>query len=176
MCESSVNVLWNVHFFRFLSNQVKLEPNESDNADEANVSNASTRKTKKRRTEEKDEKKKRDNGRSAADKNDLGFEPDEILGASDIDGEIKFRIKVKDSDDWEIVRAKKAHAACPELVMNFYEKHIVLNGEPLFQNWIDIFVHVVCTHTKKLWIKSYLIIHIYNQIHNFSKLKFNYCF
>lgn len=70
----------------------------------------------------------------AADISDLGFEPDEILGANEFNGKLKFRIKVKGSDDWEIVKAKRAHAACPELVMDFYEKHILLDGEPLMRS------------------------------------------
>lgn len=107
----------------FFLNKIKSEPNGKDSVDETNVS---TRKTKKRRTIEKN--------LDAANKNGLGFEPDEILGASEIDGVILFRIKVKDSDVWKIVKAKIAHAACPELVMDFYEKHIILNGEPLNRN------------------------------------------
>lgn len=101
-----------------------MEPNERDGADVTKVS-TSTRKTKKRRTEEK---------RVAAGKNELGFEADQILGASEIDGKIKFRIKVKDSEEWKIVNATNAHAACPELVIDFYEKHLLLNGEPISLN------------------------------------------
>lgn len=108
-------------FFPFLhSNQIKLEPSESDGGDVL-----STQKRKKHRTEAK---------RGATDKHELGFEPDQILGANKIDGQIIFRIKVKDSEEWEIVNAKNAHVACPGLVIDFYEKHCVLEGEPLYRN------------------------------------------
>lgn len=103
-------------------NQIKLVANEGDSAVETNVS---TRKTKKHRTNE---------NRIAAAENDLGFVPEEILGASEADGKIRFRIKVKDSETWKIFKARKAHAACPELVMDFYEKHLFLEGEPLYRN------------------------------------------
>lgn len=110
--------------FCFLSlffNQIKLEANEGDSAVKTSVS---TRQTKKHRTNE---------NRIAAAESDLGFEPDEILGAAEADGKIRFRIKVKDSETWKIVKARKAHAACPELVMDFYEKHLFLDGEPLYR-------------------------------------------
>lgn len=56
------------------------------------------------------------------------FEPEEILGASDrYDGKIKFNIKVKGSDRCEIVPAEEAHIQCPQLVIAFYEKHLVFD-------------------------------------------------
>lgn len=115
----------NVCAFSLPSNQIKSEPKEESNR--VDKSNVSIRKTKKPRKVEK---------HVAADISDLGFEPDEILGANEFNGKLKFRIKVKGSDDWKIVQAKRAHAACPELVMDFYEKHILLDGEPLMRsNW-----------------------------------------
>lgn len=56
----------------------------------------------------------------------LWFEPDYILGASDrFNDQIMFRIKVKDSDENEIVPAKVANVVCPHLVIKFYEDHLV---------------------------------------------------
>lgn len=66
----------------------------------------------------------------AIDKVGLGFEPEEILGAGEINGKLVFRIQVKNSDEWKIVKAKKANVACPGLVMEFYEKHLILDDEP----------------------------------------------
>lgn len=103
-------------FSSSFSNQIKFELSESDATNESKVSTA--QKTKKHR----------------ADKKDLGFEPDKILGATEYDGKIEFRIKVKDNEEWKIVKAKNAHAACPKLVIDFYEKHLHLNGEPISRN------------------------------------------
>lgn len=95
---------------------------ESESATESKVS---TSKAKKSRTGA------RHGGRV---ENQLGFEPDKILGATEVDGVIKFRIKLKDSDKWKIADAKQAHAACPQLVIDFYEAHLVLDDEPLNSN------------------------------------------
>lgn len=109
--------------FRLL-NQTGLESNESDSVGKSSVP---THKVKKQRAKDTV---------VAAEKSDLlGFEPDEILGATEIDGKITFRIKVKGSDSWEFVKAKRAHKACPKLVIEFYEKHLILDGTPLIRNW-----------------------------------------
>lgn len=56
----------------------------------------------------------------------LGFEPDRILGATDRwNGQLAFRFKVKDSHKIEFVPAKIANIACPQLVISFYEEHLV---------------------------------------------------
>lgn len=56
----------------------------------------------------------------------LWFEPDCILGATDRwHGQMAFRFKVKDSDEIEILPAKIAKVLCPQLVINFYQDHLV---------------------------------------------------
>lgn len=160
-------------FFLLPPNQIKSKQIESDSVDKSDVS---TRKTKKQRTEGSD---------VAAAESDLGFEPDEILGANEFDGKLKFRIKVKGSDDWKIVRAKQAHAACPELVIDFYEKHVLLNGVPLIRNnWCGhslFFTHktsLTFNPKQKLWIffrggAVIDILQLLSQIHNSCESKFN---
>lgn len=64
----------------------------------------------------------------------LGFEADRILGATLKNGRIVFRIKRKDSHHWEEVRAIVANQSCPELVISFYEAHLILEGECLYTN------------------------------------------
>lgn len=67
-------------------------------------------------------------GKSAIDTDMLGFEPDRILGATDCwNGQLAFRFKVKDSHKFEFVPAKIAHVACPQLVISFYEEHLVFD-------------------------------------------------
>ncbi|XP_031640273.1 chromobox protein homolog 5-like [Contarinia nasturtii] len=57
---------------------------------------------------------------------ELWFEPERIVGATDLYGDkITFHIKVKDRDDYEIVSSKIANLACPQLVIAFYQKHLV---------------------------------------------------
>lgn len=66
--------------------------------------------------------------KSVNDVDMLGFEPDRILGATDSwNGELAFRFKVKDSHKFEFVPAKIAHIACPQLVISFYEEHLVFD-------------------------------------------------
>ncbi|XP_031635236.1 chromobox protein homolog 5-like [Contarinia nasturtii] len=49
-----------------------------------------------------------------------------IVGATDLyDDKITFNIKAKDSDECEIVPSKIANLACPQLVIEFYRKHLV---------------------------------------------------
>lgn len=80
----------------------------------------------------KKSKKRRDAKKEPAeDVNTLGFTPEKILGATEANGRIKFRIKIKNDDKWEIVKAKVAHKDCPDLVIAFYEKHLVLEGDYL---------------------------------------------
>lgn len=106
-------------FFLSQSNQIKIEPSESESTPN---SKPLTRKMKRTRSSERG---------AAGLKNRLGFEPEQILGANEDGGQIKFRIKVKNSDEWKIVNAHEAHAACPKLVIDFYEEHLILDGEPL---------------------------------------------
>lgn len=69
-------------------------------------------------------KKKRTTKKSTVDK--LWFEPERILGATDNwNGQMAFRFKVKDSDRIERVPAKVANVFCPQIVIDFYEKHLV---------------------------------------------------
>lgn len=85
--------------------------------------------------------------RGSSENTSLGFEADEIVGASDLyNGELTFRIKVKDSNEFEYVSAKKANIAIPELVIQFYEQR--LRFQPLFDSiwpyWIGNCTSFMC--------------------------------
>lgn len=84
-----------------------------------------TSREKVKKTSTKSSSKKK-TSRKLIDIDELWFKPDRILGATDrLDDKITFRIKVKDSDEYEIVPSKLANIACPELVIEFYQKHLV---------------------------------------------------
>lgn len=111
-----------------------MDRNQSGSDDSGVVTKA--RKTKSSETKTRSSKSKSMSMSSkdtpTSRKYSLEFEADRILGASLIDGRIVFRIKEKDSHRWEEVPAIVANKVCPELVISFYEAHIVLEGEYLY--------------------------------------------
>ncbi|XKL64768.1 hypothetical protein PGB90_004854 [Kerria lacca] len=52
---------------------------------------------------------------------DSGYEPKEILGVTDVGGTKRFLLKWHGLEEATFVLAEKAHKACPDLVINFYE-------------------------------------------------------
>lgn len=83
--------------------------------------------TKDKKIKSDDTKKLKSRAEQSADEDDIwSYQPKEILAASDLyDGEIKFRIQFKRLKRKPIVSAKVANIMCPNLVIDFYEKHLV---------------------------------------------------
>ena len=55
---------------------------------------------------------------------DRGLEPEQILGATDDGGRLKFLIKWKNFKKRDIVLAEEANIKCPQLVIAYYEKKL----------------------------------------------------
>lgn len=59
---------------------------------------------------------------------DLGWEAENILGATEVHGDMKFLIKWKDKNMEELVSSKIARHCVPQMIIKFYEEHT---------KWID---------------------------------------
>jgi Chromo shadow domain len=52
---------------------------------------------------------------------------DRIVGATERNGRLAYLIKWKDTNDVDLVFATDANIACPQVVIEFFEKHIVFH-------------------------------------------------
>ncbi|GAB0096767.1 hypothetical protein DMENIID0001_123330 [Sergentomyia squamirostris] len=107
------------------SKKLVLDSDESEKEDEPVEKKSKTKpsseksKVKKKEKDTEDESQKSKNG----DFKDLI--PDKILGATDIDGPLKFLIKWKGTDKAELVPAKVANVQFPQTVIAFYENRLI---------------------------------------------------
>lgn len=60
----------------------------------------------------------------------LGRIPDYIIGAGDETGELMLAMKWKGTNEFEMVRAKEANKKCPQVVIKFYEQHLIWGMKP----------------------------------------------
>eukprot|EP00116_Pleurobrachia_bachei_P011198 sb/3471460/ len=58
-----------------------------------------------------------------------GFEAEEIIGATDLDGQIMFNIKWKGADILDWVPSKEANVKCPQVVIKYYEGCLTWKNE-----------------------------------------------
>ena len=53
-----------------------------------------------------------------------GLKPAKIMGATEVDGQLKFLMAWDGTDNTEMVLAKEANVKCPQLVIDFYEERL----------------------------------------------------
>lgn len=87
-------------------------------------------------TEEKKPKKKKIENEKTDQKNDQlkpsgfdrGLKPERIIGATDTSGELMFLMKWMGTEEADLVRSKDARQKCPQLIIEFYERHLTWNS------------------------------------------------
>lgn len=57
-----------------------------------------------------------------------GLKPERIIGATDTSGELMFLMKWEGTDEADLVRSVDARSKCPQLIIEFYEKHLTWNN------------------------------------------------
>ncbi|KAK7603116.1 hypothetical protein V9T40_003115 [Parthenolecanium corni] len=60
---------------------------------------------------------------------DRGLKPERIIGATDSSGELMFLMKWVGTDEADLVRSVDARQKCPQLIIEFYEKHLTWNTQ-----------------------------------------------
>lgn len=60
---------------------------------------------------------------------DSGLEPEKIIGATDINGELAFLVQWKNSTRAMLIPSKLARQKCPQLVIDFYEQRLAWHTE-----------------------------------------------
>ncbi|XP_031329940.1 chromobox protein homolog 1-like isoform X2 [Photinus pyralis] len=58
---------------------------------------------------------------------DRGLKPERILACTNTNGQLLFLMQWKNSTKVDLVPSVEANMRCPEVVIDFYERHIVLN-------------------------------------------------
>ena len=57
---------------------------------------------------------------------EIGYKPKEIVGATNVNGKLMFLIQWEETDDMDLVFAKKANEVCPNLVIEYYQTQLIL--------------------------------------------------
>lgn len=60
---------------------------------------------------------------------DSGLEPEKIIGATDVNGQLAFLVQWKNSNKAMLIPSKLARQKCPQLVIDFYEERLAWHTE-----------------------------------------------
>jgi len=58
-----------------------------------------------------------------------GKDPEKIIGATEVNGELAFLVQWKGSNKAQLIPSKLARARCPQLVIDFYEQRLTWHAE-----------------------------------------------
>lgn len=123
-----------------------IDDSSKDEANESKKEKTREEKTKKDESKERPEKaakksslpKHSDDETDAMDKStkdskqnpfDSGLDPDKIIGATDINGELAFLVQWKNSNKAMLIPSKLCRVKCPQLVIDFYEQRLAWHTE-----------------------------------------------
>ena len=60
---------------------------------------------------------------------EFGLEPDKIIGATEVNGELAFLVQWKCTNKAQLIPSKLARIKCPQLVIDFYEQRLTWHQE-----------------------------------------------
>lgn len=60
---------------------------------------------------------------------EIGLEPDKIIGATEVNGELAFLVQWKSTNKAQLIPSKLARIKCPQLVIDFYEQRLTWHQE-----------------------------------------------
>jgi PAB1-binding protein PBP1 len=127
-----------VSFYILLLVNSKKRRISNSSAEESTTSSAKkVEAPKKRKEEETPKPKKKDESTKETNKStekkqnpfESGFEPEKIIGATDIHGELAFLVQWKNSNKAMLIPSKLAREKCPQLVIDFYEQRLAWHQE-----------------------------------------------
>lgn len=106
----------------------KVKKEEAPRRKETSISrDKSTEKNNSDGENEKESKEK--NGKDKPSPFDSGLEPEKIIGATDISGQLAFLVQWKNSNKAMLIPSKLARLRCPQLVIDFYEERLAWHTE-----------------------------------------------
>lgn len=99
-------------------------PKESQSKDSVTEKDDKKKQAKRKNEDDGTTKKKKSKPEKKSTGFDRGLEAEEILGATETNGEVYFLIKWKDVNDAELVPSKVSNIKIPQMVIAFYEARL----------------------------------------------------
>lgn len=83
----------------------------------------------KNNSDEENDKEDKEKGVKDTAPFDSGLDPEKIIGATDISGQLAFLVQWKNSNKAMLIPSKLARQKCPQLVIDFYEERLAWHTE-----------------------------------------------